>query len=264
MSECIYNFVEQTQPKKVKKPIYRSKYDPNGPLIGSTLGMHGTTAVDGKGFHSLKQNHVVISSFGRKSEAPNPKTFLRKGTREHRNEENIPSVEHHSCNKVCLKPPVPDRNDKQLVGSKTTTKKNYITSNALEAIRGGPKKRMGDEPRFTERQDYGKVPAYLANVKAEIENEKALVEMYVAEQNGNLAGEEDGVEMMDEEERRGLIIKLKQRWDSVNASYHKMAHKAVFDTPSEVKRKASHEDELQQLENDIEMLSRDGPIFIKQ
>jgi len=151
-----------------------------------------------------------------------------------------------------------------MMGLKTTTKKNYITSNALEAIRGQPKKRKGDEPRYTQREDYGKVPAYLANVKAEIENEKALVEMYVAEQNGNPSEEDDHAEMMDEGERRELINKLKQRWDTVNASYHKMAHKAVFDTPSEVKRKASQEDELKQLENDIEMLSRDGPIFIKQ
>ncbi len=262
MSECIYNFVEQAQPKKVKKPIYRSKYDPNGPLIGSTLGMHGTTAVDGRGFHSLKQNHVVISSFGRKSEAPNPKTFLRKGTREHRNEENIPSVEHHNQNKVCLKPQVPNRNDRPCL--KTTTKKNYITSNAWEAIKGKPKKRKGEETRHMEREDYGKVPAYLANVKEEIQKEKELVEMYVAEQNGNPSEEDEDVEMMDEGERRELIISLKQKWDTVNASYHKMAHKAVFDTPSEVKRKVAHEEELKQLENDIEMLSRDGPIFIKQ
>jgi hypothetical protein len=259
MSECIYNFVEQTQPKKDKKPIYRSKYDPNGPLIGSTLGMHGTTVVDGKGFYSLQKNHVVISSFGRESEAPNPKTFLRKGTREHRNEENIPHVEHHNRNKDCPKPAVPSRNDKPRMGLKAT--RNYIASNALEAIRSEPKKRKGDEPRYTEREDYGKVPAYLANVKAEIENEKALVEMYVAEQNGP-SEEDDDVEMMDEGERMELIDKLKQRWDIVNASYHKMAHKAVFDTPSEVKRKASQEDELKQLENDIEILSR-GPVFIK-
>lgn len=261
MSECIYNFVEQAQPKKVKKPIYRSKYDPNGPLIGSTLGMHGTTAVDGRGFHSLKQNHVVISSFGRKSDAPNPKTFLRKGTREQRNEENIPSVEHHNHSKICLKPQVPTRNDRPC--SKTTAKKNYITSNAWEAIKGKPKKRKGEETRHMERDDYGKVPAYLANVKEEIQKEKELVEMYVAEQNGN-PSEEDDVEMMDEGERRELINRLKQKWDTVNASYHKMAHKAVFDTPSEVKRKVAHEEELKQLENDIEMLSRDGPIFIKQ
>ena len=55
MSECIYKFVEQPQQKKPKKQIYRSKYDPNSPLIGSTFCMQGTTAVDGKGFHSLKK-----------------------------------------------------------------------------------------------------------------------------------------------------------------------------------------------------------------
>jgi hypothetical protein len=222
--------------------------------------MHGTTAVDGKGFYSLKQNHVVISSFGRDSEAPNPKTFLRKGTREHRNEKNIPHVEHRNRDKDRPKPPVPSRSDKPMMGLQAT--RNYITSNALEAIRSEPKKRKGDEPRYTEREDYGKVPAYLANVKAEIQKEKALVEMYVAEQNGNPSEKDDEAEMMDEGERMELIDKLKKRWDMVNASYHKMAHKAVFDTPSEVKRKASHEDELKQLENDIELLSR-GPIFIK-
>lgn len=55
MSECIYKFVEQPQAKKPKKQIYKSKYDHNGPLIGSTFCMQGTTVVDGKGFHSLKQ-----------------------------------------------------------------------------------------------------------------------------------------------------------------------------------------------------------------
>ena len=55
MTESIYKFVEQPQAKKAKKQIYKSKYDPNGPLIGSTFCMQGTTVVDGKGFHSLKQ-----------------------------------------------------------------------------------------------------------------------------------------------------------------------------------------------------------------
>ena len=55
MTESIYKFVDQPQAKKAKKQIYKSKYDPNGPLIGSTFCMQGTTVVDGKGFHSLKQ-----------------------------------------------------------------------------------------------------------------------------------------------------------------------------------------------------------------
>ena len=137
MSECIYKFVEQPQPKKHKKQIYRSKYDPNGPLIGSTFCMQGTTAVDGKGFHSLKkvrdlklmfvvrlqllknnisliytQNHVVSTSFGVQPQAPNPKQFLRKGTRQCRDGARIPTVEHHNRNKEAHKPLVPSRDDK--------------------------------------------------------------------------------------------------------------------------------------------------------
>ena len=63
MSECIYKFVEQPQQKKPKKQIYRSKYDPNSALIGSTFCMHGTTAIDGKGFHSLKKVRFFRSVF---------------------------------------------------------------------------------------------------------------------------------------------------------------------------------------------------------
>ena len=62
MTESIYKFVEQPQVKKAKKQIYKSKYDPNGPLIGSTFCMQGTTVVDGKGFHSLKQVSCSSSS----------------------------------------------------------------------------------------------------------------------------------------------------------------------------------------------------------
>lgn len=55
MAECIYKFVEQPKPKKPKKKTYRSKHDPNGPIIGSTFGMQGTNVVDGKGFVALKK-----------------------------------------------------------------------------------------------------------------------------------------------------------------------------------------------------------------
>lgn len=61
-AECIYQFVQENQPKSPKKKIYRSKYDPNGPLIGSTFGMHGTNAVNGKGFHELKKVGPIDAS----------------------------------------------------------------------------------------------------------------------------------------------------------------------------------------------------------
>ena len=62
-TESIYKFVEQPQAKKAMKEVYKSKYDPNGPLIGSTFCMQGTTVVDGKGFHSLKQVSSIFVLF---------------------------------------------------------------------------------------------------------------------------------------------------------------------------------------------------------
>lgn len=261
MSECIYKFVEQPQQKKPKKQIYRSKYDPNSPLIGSTFCMQGTTAVDGKGFHSLKKNHVVSTSFGVQPQAPNPKQFLRKGTRQCRDGARIPAVEHHNRNKEAYKPPVPSRNDKPVQG--LTTSKNYVNCNAVEVINSTPKKRKDMEVPYVAREDYGKVPAYLETVKAEIEHEKELVDMYVAEQYGPPKGSQEH-EVMDEQERKELINMLKQRWGDVNAEYQKYCHKVILDTPGEIKRKASQEAELKQLEEDIERLSCPGPLMIKK
>eukprot|EP00970_Alexandrium_tamarense_P011842 scaffold2578_cov197-Alexandrium_tamarense.AAC.8 len=254
MSECIYRFAEQPKQKNPKKKIYRSKYDPNGPLIGSTFGLHGTTAIDGRGVHDLKKNHVVIASFGLQPEAPDPKSFLRKGSRA----TNIPTVEHHNRTKEPHKPSVPSRNDKPVQGLKNS--KDFVTCNAVEAINSNPKKRMDEEVRLHE--EYGKVPAYLDSVKAAMEQEKQLIDMYVAEQSGRPKTEES--EVMDEAERIQLINMLKQRWDGVNSVYQKYCHKVTLDTPGEIKRKAAQEAELKQLEDDIEKLSRPGPLLIRK
>lgn len=66
---------------------------------------------------------------------------------------------------------------------------------------------------------------------------------------------------MDEFERRELFNKLKQRWGEVNAEYQKYCHKAP-DTPGDIQRKAAQEAELKQLEDDLEVLGRPGPLVI--
>lgn len=59
-SENIYKLVEKPKAEEIPKgPLYKSKYDPKGPLIGSTFGMECTTAVDGKGVHSIKKVRVL-------------------------------------------------------------------------------------------------------------------------------------------------------------------------------------------------------------
>lgn len=261
MSECIYKFVEQPQLKKPKKQIYRSKHDPNGPIIGSTFGLQGTTAVDGKGFTALKKNHAVITSFGVQPQPPNPKEFLRKGTRKCRDGARIPSVEHHNRKHEARRPDVPLRKDRPVQGLQTS--KNYVNCNAIEVINSAPKKRKDMEVPYNAHEDYGKVPAYIETVKTEIKHEKDLVDTYVEEQYGPVKGSHQDNELMDEQERRELINKLKQRWGDVNAEYQKYCHKVNFDTPGQRKRKASQEAELKQLEEFIEKLSCPGPLVVK-
>lgn len=61
-AESIYKLVEKPKAEeRPKGPLYKSKYDPKGPLIGSTFGMEGTTAVDGKGVHSIKKVSSSLS-----------------------------------------------------------------------------------------------------------------------------------------------------------------------------------------------------------
>ena len=200
----------------------------------------------------------MTTSFGVEPQPPNPNEFLKKGTRQCRDSSRIPSVEH--VDKVLNKPAVPSRNDKPTQGLRTD--KNYLNCNAVEAINSSPKKRKEVEVQFIAREDYGKVPAYLETVKAEIQHEKELVDQYVSEQYGPSSNQQQKDEVMNEEERRELINKLKQRWGEVNSEYQKYCHKVILDTPGLINRKATQEAELLQLETYIEKLSSNGPILI--
>ncbi len=208
---------------------------------------------------SSHQNHVVTSSIGFQPEKPDPEQYLRKDSRKCRDRVLLPSVEHHNRNKDVIKPPVPSRDEKPVQG--LTTSKDFVNCNAVEIINSSPK-RMDAEVPYNKREDYGKVPAYLETVKEEIEKEKAIVETYVVDSYGSLQGAYQKREVMDEQERWDLINKLKQRWGDVNSEYQKYCHKVILDTPGEIKRKASQEAELKQLEEDIEKLSCPGPLVV--
>ena len=68
---------------------------------------------------------------------------------------------------------------------------------------------------------------------------------------------------MDEAERQELINALKLRWDKVNNAYQMFGHRVAIEN-GDIKRKEAQEQELEQLEKDIEKLSRPGPIMIRQ
>jgi vacuolar-type H+-ATPase subunit I/STV1 len=165
------------------------------------------------------------------------------------------------------KPPIPSSNDRPIMGLKTT--KNFIVSNATQAIIQEPKKLKDKEESFLEKDTYGKIPSYLHKVKQDIQREKELVEEYVKQQNhdekvdgGSSSHEGTEYEIMDEDERQNLIRSLKKKWDEVNSRYQKICHRVTIDSLGDIKRKEMQEAELQQLEDDIQRLSRPGPLYI--
>lgn len=156
---------------------------------------------------------------------------------------------------------VPDKRDRPVMGIKTS--KNFITANAVEAILQVPKTLDYGELNYMKKEDFGKVPEYLQEVKEEIRRENEMIDKYVKEQMGHIEEEPERFDQISEEERSALIAALKDKWDSVNREYQKITHLVVLDTAGQVRRKESFEKEMTQLEADINKLQSRGPLLVK-
>lgn len=287
--ESIYNLIPKPPSKEIKKAMYRSKYDPNAPITGSTFGLHGTSCIAGRGVNELKKICAISSTFGpTKSTSPpsDPSHFLKKGSGTAKNLTSNPSkppprIQKSKRTLQKQKPPVPSSADKPIQG--LVTSRNFITANAIEAIISTPKKRQEKDVDYLKKEDYGKIPQYLSKVKKDIQREHQLVDQCVKDHHGasssvssknndinsrngsmdkDVQEEDSKFEAMDEQERRELISALKCKWDEVNSTYQKICHRVSIDSLGDIKRKEAQEAELQQLENDIEKLSKPGPLYI--
>lgn len=114
------------------------------------------------------------------------------------------------------------------------------------------------------KEDFGKVPAYLTQVKEEIKRENEMIEKYVKEQMGEVEEAPEVFEEFSEEERFELVNALKAKWDMVNAQYQKITHLVKLDTAGQVRRKETLEAQLAKLEADIQRLDRPGPVLIRK
>merc|ERR1719310_1223095 len=73
---------------------------------------------------------------------------------------------HHVPSRM---PPVPRRSEKPIMN--LVSSKNFVTANAVENILAAPKKVVQEVPDYLHKDDYGKVPAYLTQIKKDIEEE---------------------------------------------------------------------------------------------
>ena len=120
------------------------------------------------------------------------------------------------------------------------------------------------EENFLEKEDYGKVPQYLREVKEEIRREKEMIDKYVKEQMGIEDAEPEQFDELSDSERQALIDSLKKKWAGINQKYQLGTHLVILDTAGQVRRKEQLENALNQIEADIERLQKPGPILIRR
>ncbi len=203
---------------------------------------------------------MLSSTFGPGGGAidSNPSNYLKAGAKTFK----LPSPGKYARPAEAKKPLVPRRDEKPVMGLRTS--KNFITANAVEAILSVPQMPRSQAVDYLGKEDFGQVPGYLSQVKEEIRRENDMIDEYVARQLGtdDDAKPEEYLEM-SEQERHMLINKLKTKWDAVNEKYQKICHRVKFESRGDINRKERQEAELKQLENDIMLLQRAGPVMVK-
>merc|ERR1712146_769766 len=220
-----------------KPPLYRSKYPGTVPANKKPAATMGPLKVP----------------------APEPHKFLKAYTREDNKLPEPRKFEYSDT--VQRRPPVPDRGEKPVMG--LVTSKNFITCNAVENILAVPKKTDVRQVSYMNKKGYGKVPAYLEKVKGEIQDEYNYI-MQMQEAAGEEYGEEgDGgrTRMLSEGERVSMLNGLKTNWDRINKAYQTLSF--TLDTPAKKQRKEEFEAQLEQLERDIERLSKRN-VFVEE
>jgi len=232
--ESIYCLIPPVINPPPKPPLYRSKYP-------------GATAAD-------KRQSATMGPL--KVQPPDPERYLKAYTRE---DNKLPEPTKFEFPETIGRKPRPPKRDERPVQGLVTSK-NFITCNAVENILAVPKKTDVRQVSYMNKKGYGKVPAYLEKVKAEIQDEYNYIQQMqeAYEEQG-----EDGcrTRVLNDGERMEMIEGLKTNWDRINKAYQTLSF--TLDTPAKKQRKEEFEAQLEQIERDIERLSK-GAIFVEE
>lgn len=210
-----------------------------------------------------------------KVEAPCPKDYLQKHSKELKLQERSALFDFSERTDRCVvdvkrKPPVPRRTEQPIMGIQT--KKNFITTNATEAIMGVPKKpehvyvdsRKGDKhpletsglvPKYIKRKDFGVTPEYICKRKEEVIRAQEEYDDYVRQRL-----RQGAMKQLSEEERTSVLEGLKKNWDELHHEYQGLS--VMIDTPPKKIHKERLETQMRQLERDIELIERHKIIYI--
>lgn len=259
--ESIYNILPCKSIFPEKQKMYRSMYPSWIAPTASTFILNNTsypnvancggTVEFPRGAHPIKGNwrNFGLPKGGYKI---NPERFIKKG---HQYKIIPPPERIRSTNEV-KKPAIVTVDEKPIMGLKS--EKNYVKANAIDNILMEPRKRKipndTDLDFYMNKKDYGRVPNYIK--RAQSARQRNIQEnLRVKEENERYKAGMNKIIGNDEltELREGLIKKLTQ----LKAEYGRIAHRRKFDTLTTKNYKERLEMEIDQVEKDLELISKD-------
>lgn len=228
--ETIYNLVPKEKIIPEKERRYHSLYPHWIAPTASTFILNNTSYpnvanMDGevcfpRGAHPIRGNWKTLGRplGGYKQ---NPSNFYKKGHQYI----TLPPPEKIFSHSEIKRPEIPTIADRPIMGLKSD--KNFITSNAVDAILSQPRNTPREEFNYLHKKYYGQVPKYIDRLKVQVEEEyKTIREIQVRTE----LEESKRKKLLTEEEvktlREGLIKKLEQ----LKYSYGQITHKKKFDT----------------------------------
>jgi archaellum component FlaC len=226
MEESVYALIPEPYRPPPKKPLYRSNFN-----------------------EAPAQPKKPAATFGQPHTHVDAKQFLKKGSAAVPTLRNPVAVGVSRRNTAPVKPAVPNRSDKPVMG--LVSQKNFVTANAVDNILAVPKRPVSNEINYLQKADYGQVPQYLDRVKQQITEEYRMIEELQQHQQPQ---NENAIEMLTEAERDALLQGLKTNWERVNKEYQTLSF--TLDTPAKKQRKEAYESQLEEIENDIKKLSK--------
>lgn len=266
--ECVYDLVAASGPsaadtnvQSAKPSTLPKKSRRAPPPTASTFGIHGTSAVvaNSGGEYtdaSVHPSRKPIGTFGREvGSTVTPENFLRKNEGPMTASRGAPTVdntkfkksEHHNEK---TKPDVPLRDERPVMGMRTD--KNFVVANAVENTMAVPTKLMpAPQPRATDREDFGKVPQYITEIKGELDARKKMLEDLKAAD----AAAQERWSQLSTSELAQLREGLQRRWDSLNKEFQAKGFNKL-ETPSQRAHQELVEKQLVAVEFAMQKLSR--------
>jgi hypothetical protein len=252
--ESIYNIVPPKEIEQQKLPMYRSQHNPLLPPTNTSFGGAQTSHPVCMNIAGDTRGRIVPTKAGRTFGQPKgsysslPNNYMKKNSSTSKIQtlsevrRSAPNLLQPSSLKAKLKPDVPKTSDAPVMN--LVTSKNFVVANAVETILAAPKKVTTQAKDYLNKDDYGKVPKYLKNIKNDIEAEYDYIRMLQEQEEEEAASQH---RTMPEEERIAILNGLKAKWEAVNTEFQGAAHLTVLDSSGKIYRKEKWESQLAQI-----------------